>query len=156
MKLRVLVDADPARTSGEAGEELVELFPADGEFARTVSLLVPLLEDGRLPLEAALHLYSHECVERVRALERDGRLDRVRCRLPLWPACLFAAARIRVHAWREIEALLPKEREVAWRPARTAGVLHAARTYLGFGAFDARAYAAALRDLARRDGWEPW
>ena len=136
---------------------LIDPSPADGTardlFAPAMEYSVAIAGCGSgdaLPDVAHLELYAYEFVERCRELEGEEGTWRI----PFWPACLFEAAEITVHAGRELERMLPTFESVVLA-SRPAPILdrEAARV-LGELRFDVHRYLELVVAHGRTAGWE--
>jgi hypothetical protein len=135
-----------------AGSEAVPLFPADGEYVQAIAAIAAHPATGTLAEEAAYHLFAYECVERCRELMRRGLLP-PRLAIPFWPASLFEAAGVRVHALREIASLLPRAESCSWVRREPSELAAAAARFLGRAWFDPSAYARCLEHTAAAGAW---
>ena len=136
------------------------LFPAQGEYARTIAALAGgrrLL--ARLPDRVLLSLYATELAERLRERARaETNATRAKEGLvvcaPFWPTLLFDAADEPVHPAREVEILWPQLESVTFVERDAATLRAAAQRILGGERFDPEHYRAGALELDRAGRFE--
>jgi hypothetical protein len=139
------------------------LFPADGEYARTIAALAALASGARVlslvPDRVVLSIYTSELAERLREHSRrpvaaDGSDAPLTLHAPFWPDLLFHAADELVHPAREVARLWPKIDSILFVERDLATLRAAARRTLGGERFDLQRYRSGASDFASAGHFE--
>jgi len=138
---------DPAAT---AHDDARPLFPADGEFRRTIAALAATAL-ARVPDAVVLELYAAEFAERARESAASAASA---LHAPFWPVLLFEAAGLEVHPAHEIERLLPPFDAIVLHLRDAGSLAAAALAVLGAPRFDLPGYLERAREFAARRRWE--
>jgi hypothetical protein len=153
--LRLVIDAAETPLA-----PALALFPAQGEYARTIAVLARerrLL--ARLPDRVLLSLYATELAERLRERARAetaaaSGTEGLLVAAPFWPALLFHAADEPIHPAREVELLWPRIESVTFVERDVGTLRTAAQRILGGERFDPERYRAGALELTRAGRFE--
>src|SRR5690606_7994501 len=134
---------DPLETT--TGGDALSPWLAPGREAMDVIAALCLRPDvaGVVPDRVFLEAYAYELLERIRVRAASA-APREEERFPFWPRCLFEAAEVRVHAARELEAMLPPLESARVVLRDDECVARAARTVLGAVRFPPERYTERL------------
>jgi len=160
IRLTYLVDPDcpgtlPPEIQEGAGE-IVHLIEEDGEYVTAVSRTADLPAYRSLPDEVVLDLYCYELLERMRERQNVRNPDSPveTWVIPLWPACVYAAAGCAVHSGREIVAGYPRPDRVGLVVRDGQALLREARRLLGRHLMDPDVYTRLAVEAAGEGGWQ--